>query len=151
MMDCILKRLSSLLPSLALPPALVTEAYQFTFNPSGSEVFSSALSNIHEKLKGMAVRRQWLKTSKVQAKGTSLRSISQSRPLLLTSRKSSTRVVGEVAIKVPAQATQETTKGIGILPPGPSGARQIVPGHQEPCHLPVPGISGELVGAHIRC
>ena len=50
-MDCNLKLIhhGALLPSMMLPCALTIEAYQLSFDPSGSSVFGEALSALLEK------------------------------------------------------------------------------------------------------
>ena len=50
-MDCNLKliRRNVLLPSMMLPSALATEAYQLPFDPSGSSLFGEAMSALLEK------------------------------------------------------------------------------------------------------
>ena len=74
-MDCNMKLLyqHSLLPSLMLPSALATEAYQLLFDPLGSNLFCKSLSALLEKAGEVASlkRHQSLEEAIIKsAKGT---------------------------------------------------------------------------------
>ena len=59
-LDCNIKlvRCNVLLPSLALPSALATEAYQLTFDPSRFNVFGTGLPALLERAGEMAIHRR---------------------------------------------------------------------------------------------
>ena len=60
MLDCNVKlaRCGSLMPSMALPFVLATEAYQLLFDPTGSDVFSKSLPALLERAGEVAAQRQ---------------------------------------------------------------------------------------------
>ena len=64
---------NALLPSLMLPFALETEAYQLPFDPSGSSFFSESLPALVEKARGVASQKRQQSLEKAiikSAKGT---------------------------------------------------------------------------------
>ena len=60
MMDCNIKLIhhGALLPSIMLPSALATEAYQLPFDPSGLNVFGDALPALLEKAGEVATQKR---------------------------------------------------------------------------------------------